>query len=398
MNVPPLTQPKSRIQSIDILRGAVMIIMALDHVRDFFHIHAFDDDPTNLATTTPLLFFTRIITHFCAPVFLLLSGTSAFLAGQKRSKSEHSLFLVKRGLWLVVVEFAVITLGWTFNPFYNVFIMQVIWAIGWSMVILGIMVRTSNSVILVTGFILFFGHNILDFVQVPHQGVPGVLWTIFFKAAFTFLPTGDNRGFLDVYAILPWTGVMLLGYSMGRFFVSSYDPAKRKKVLVNLGLILLTIFVVLRYTNIYGDPKPWSTQKDGLYTFFSFINVTKYPVSLLYLCMTIGPALLILAALEKVQNKFTGILMIYGKVPFLYYVLHFYLLHLIAVVLFFATGHGANEIVDPQLPFLFRPMHYGYDLWVVYTIWIFVVVVLYWPCKWLNKYRSTHSQWWLSYV
>ncbi|HNP24758.1 MAG TPA: heparan-alpha-glucosaminide N-acetyltransferase domain-containing protein [Panacibacter sp.] len=398
MSNPSPARPTSRIQSIDILRGAVMLIMALDHARDFFHIHAFDDDPTNLATTTPLLFFTRIITHFCAPVFLLLSGTSAFLAGQKRTKSEQSIFLIKRGLWLVVVEFLVITLGWTFNPLYNVFIMQVIWAIGWSMVILGLLVRSSGTVIFITGLILFFGHNVLDFIQVPQQGTAGVLWTILFKASFTFLPIGENRGFLDVYAILPWTGVMLLGYSMGRFFLPSYGQSERRKVLAKLGLSLIALFVVLRYLNIYGDPKPWSVQKDGLYTFFSFINVTKYPVSLLYLCMTLGISLLVLAAIEKVQNKFTGILIIYGRVPFLYYVMHFYLMHLVAVVLFFATGHGANEIVDPQLPFLFRPMHYGYDLWVVYAVWLFVIVVLYWPCKWFNKYRSTHRQWWLSYV
>src|SRR6478735_9889524 len=153
----------NRILSIDILRGAVMIIMALDHVRDFFHIHAFDDDPTNLATTTPFLFFTRFITHFCAPVFLLLSGTSAFLAGQKTTKEEHSIFLIKRGLWLVLIEMTVITLGWTFNPLYNVFILQVIWAIGWSMVILGLLVRTNTTVIVITGCILFFGHNLLDY-------------------------------------------------------------------------------------------------------------------------------------------------------------------------------------------------------------------------------------------
>lgn len=394
----PLTQPTKRIHSIDILRGAVMIIMALDHVRDFFHIHAFDDDPTNLATTTPILFFTRIITHFCAPVFLLLSGTSAFLAGQKRNKKEHSLFLIKRGLWLVLVELVIITFGWTFNPLYNVFILQVIWAIGWSMIILGLLTRTSYSVIFVTGLILCFGHNLLDYIQPPQQGAALVFYTLFFKGAFTFLPIASNRGFLDIYAILPWTGVMLLGYSMGRFFVASYDQKKRKKVLINLGLAIIVLFILLRYSNFYGDPSPWSTQKDAFYTFFSFINVTKYPVSLLYLCMTIGPSLLILALIEQVQNKLTKVLTIYGKVPFLYYVLHFYLIHTIGVVLFFATGHGANEIVDPQLPFLFRPMHYGFDLWVVYLIWIFVVVVLYWPCKSFNQYRATHNQWWLSYV
>jgi uncharacterized membrane protein len=396
MNAP--LKPTGRILSIDILRGAVMIIMALDHVRDFFHIHAFDDDPTNLATTTPLLFFTRWITHFCAPVFLLLSGTSAFLAGQKTTTQQHSVFLIKRGLWLVFVELIVITLGWTFNPLYNVFILQVIWAIGWSMVILGLLVRTSNTVIFITGLVLLLGHNIFDFLIPPQQGIAGTLYVIFFKGAFTFFPIAENRGFLDIYAILPWASVMLLGYSMGRFFISAVEPKRRKKMLISTGLLLIVLFIILRYANIYGDPKPWSQQKDGVYTFLSFINTTKYPVSLLYLCMTIGPALLILAFIENIQNKVTSVLTIYGRVPFLYYVLHFYIIHTIAVILFFATGHGSNEIADPQLPFLFRPMHYGYDLWVVYAVWLFVIIVLYWPCKWFNKYRSTHHQWWLSYV
>lgn len=396
MNTP--LKPTSRILSIDILRGAVMLIMALDHVRDFFHIHAFDDDPTNLATTTPFLFFTRWITHFCAPVFLLLSGTSAFLAGQKMSKEQHSLFLVKRGLWLVVVEVTVITFGWTFNPLYNVLILQVIWAIGWSMVILGLLIRTSNMVIFITGLVLLLGHNIFDFLTPPQEGVTGVLYTILFKGAFAFLPIAENRGFLDVYAILPWTSVMLLGYSMGRFFTTSVNVVTRKKALIITGFSLIALFIILRFTNAYGDPQPWSQQKDGLYTLLSFINTTKYPASLLYLCMTIGPALLVLAMIENLQNKFTGILTIYGRVPFLYYVLHFYLIHTIGVIIFFATGHGTNEIIDPNLPFLFRPMHYGYDLWAVYAVWLFVIVVLYWPCKWFNTYRSTHHQWWLSYV
>ena len=287
------------------------------------------------------------------------------------------------------VELAVITLGWTFNALYNVMILQVIWAIGWSMVILGLLVRTSNTVILVTGLLLFFGHNLLDYAEVPQQGTAGVLWTIFFRAAFTFFPAGQNRGFLDIYAILPWTSVMLLGYSMGRYFVSSYDVGKRKKTLVRLGFTLIAIFLVLRLINLYGDPQPWSHQKDGLFTFLSFINTTKYPVSLLYLCMTIGPSLLILAIIERVQHTFTRVLTIYGKVPFLYYVLHFYIIHTIGVILFFATGHGTNEIINPNMPFLFRPQHYGFDLCVVYMIGVFVGGVLYWQGELFSLYRAS---------
>lgn len=387
-----------RILSIDILRGAVMIIMALDHVRDFFHIHAFDDDPTNLATTTPLLFFTRWITHFCAPVFLFLSGTSAFLAGQKKTKKEQSIFLIKRGLWLIIVELVVITLGWTFNPLYNVFILQVIWAIGCSMIILGLLVRTSVSIIFSLGVIITFGHNIIDYTIPPQDGVAYVVYTILFKGAFAFFPITEQRGFLDVYAIVPWTGIMLLGYATGKYFLPQVKTEKRKQVLMALGVSVTVLFIVLRLINQYGDPKPWATQPSFLYTIFSFVNTTKYPASLLYLCMTIGPALIILSLLENVNNKISSVLITYGRVPFLYYVLHFYLIHFFCVIAFFASGYGTNEIIDPNLPFLFRPVKFGFDLWVVYVVWLLVVVILYRPCKWFNQYRATHKQWWLSYV
>ena len=397
MNV-PLKQSTIRIQSIDILRGAVMLIMALDHVRDYFHLHAFDDNPTNLATTTPALFFTRWITHFCAPVFVFLSGTSAFLASQKKSIPEQSSFLIKRGLWLVFAELAIVTLGWTFNPLYNLLILQVIWAIGWSMIILGVLVRTSRTVIIIIGCILFLGHNLLDYANLPKEGAASVVWNLLFKANFAVYPLNDTHFILNVYAILPWTSIMLLGYGFGIFFKSSVTAAARKKALLVTGFSLTAAFIVLRFINTYGDPAPWSQQKDGLYSFLSFLNTTKYPCSLQYLCMTIGPALIVLALIENINNKITGVLTLYGRVPFFYYVVHLYLIHAIGVIFFFATGHGSNEIVDTQTPFLFRPLHYGFDLWVVYAVWIFVIVVLYWPCKWFNNYRATHKQWWLSYV
>lgn len=394
----PTKQSVHRILSIDILRGAVMLIMALDHVRDYFHLHAFDDDPTNLATTTPALFFTRWITHFCAPVFVFLSGTSAFLASQKKSVAQQSMFLIKRGIWLVFAEISIVTLAWTFNPLFNLLILQVIWAIGWSMIILGLLVRTSRTIIITVGFILFFGHNVLDYATLPTTGAAGVLWNVLFKANFAFYHFNDNHLALNVYAILPWTGVMLLGYGFGKFFRSPVTAAERKNASMTAGVSLTILFLLLRFINSYGDPSPWSVQKDGVYTLLSFLNTTKYPCSLQYLCMTLGPSLIILSLLESVKNKFTNILIIYGRVPFFYYVIHLFLIHAIGVVIFFATGHGSNEIVDTRTPFLFRPLHYGFDLTVVYAIWIFTIVVLYWPCKWFNNYRSSHNQWWLSYV
>ena len=393
-----LTQAKQRIQSIDILRGIVMLIMAIDHVRDFFHVTAFTDTPTNLATTTPQLFFTRWITHFCAPAFVFLSGTSAFLAGQKKSKKELSMFLIKRGLWLVLVENIVMTFAFTFNPLYNLFIWQVIWAIGWSMVILGLLVRTSLKIIIALGFIIVFGHDIIDFIQLPKQGAGNVLMTIFFTAFGARIKMDNTHFIFDLYAIIPWTGVMLLGYAFGTVYKQNIDAIKRRKTILTLGFAITIFFILLRFVNIYGDPSPWSTQKNGLFTFLSFLNTSKYPPSLCYTAMTLGPALIVLALTETIQNKFSRMLGMYGRVPFFYYILHFYLIHIICVILFYATGHTSKDIVDPNSPFLFRPQYFGFDLPIVYAIWLFVIIILYKPCKWFDDYRKTHHKWWLSYL
>jgi uncharacterized membrane protein len=393
-----LHQPKQRIQSIDILRGFVMLIMAIDHARDFFHITAFTDSPTNLATTTPQLFFTRWITHFCAPAFVFLSGTSAFLAGQRRTKKELSKFLITRGLWLVLVENIIMTFAFTFNPLYNLLVWQVIWVIGWSMVILGLLVHTSMKLIIALGVIIVFGHDLIDYIQIPKQGTGHVLMSIFFTAFGTQLKYGNQRFVFDLYAIIPWTGVMLLGYGFGKFFAKNYNAIKRRKIILTIGFAVTIFFIVLRLINSYGDPSHWSTQKNGLYTFFSFLNCSKYPPSLCYLSMTIGPALIFLSLIETVQNKFTNILSMYGRVPFFYYVLHFYLIHIICVILFYATGHTSKDIIDVNTPFFFRPLNFGFNLWIVYAIWLFVIVVLYKPCKWFDNYRKSHRQWWLSYL
>ncbi len=398
MNAVITQQLKNRIQSIDILRGFVMLIMAIDHVRDFFHITAFTDSPTNLATTTPQLFFTRWITHFCAPTFVFLSGTSAFLAGQKKSKKELSAFLIKRGIWLVLVENIILTLAFTFNPFYNLLIWQVIWAIGWSMIILGLLIHTSVKIIVVLGFIIVFGHDIIDYMLIPQHGTEHVLISILFTALGTQLKYGNQRFIFDLYAILPWTGVMLLGYGFGNLYKQNYDVMKRKKIILRTGISVTLYFTGMRLVNQYGDPAHWSTQKNSLYTFLSFLNVSKYPPSLCYTTMTIGPALILLSLIETIQNKFVNTLSMYGRVPFFYYILHFFLIHFICVILFFITGHTSKNIVDFNTPFLFRPQYFGFDLPVVYAIWLFVVLVLYKPCKWFDQYRKSHRQWWLSYI
>jgi uncharacterized membrane protein len=389
---------KYRIESIDILRGAIMLIMAIDHIRDFYHG---SPDPTDLSATTPILFFTRLMTHFCAPIFVFLSGISAYLAGTRRTENQLAMFLIKRGLWLLLVEVVFITLAITLNPFYNVLILQVIWAIGASMILLGllIMFRAPLAVIGIIGAIIFFGHNILDIVKVGDIDKT-FAWKLLLssKGFGTFWPLGPNRGMLLAYALLPWTGVMFLGYVFGTLYNKTYDALKRKRTLLYTGLGLLLFFVVLRCINYYGDPEPWAVQKTTALTVISFLNVTKYPCSLLYLSLTLGTGLVILATVENVKNKFTSILIVFGNVPFFYYICHWYLIRLSTVIVFFAQGYSTSQIVNPRQPLLFQPPGYGFSLFGVYVIWFCVMLILYFPCKWFSKYKKTHQQWWLSYL
>jgi uncharacterized membrane protein len=381
-----------------------MVIMALDHVRDFFYRAELSKaadaamDPTNMETTYPALFFTRWITHFCAPVFVLLAGTSIYLMGQRLTKNELSTFLLKRGLWLVLVEVIIVTFSWTFNPLYHLIILQVIWAIGASMIVMALCVQLPYKTIFGLGLIIVVGHNILDFPNFTDVK-QNLLMQFLYSANFSVHAYAPNHFFLIVYSFLPWTGVMLLGYCLGKLFVSDVDAVYRRKILMRLGLGITIAFVVVRFINIYGDPLPWTSQPRGMtYTFLSFLNVNKYPPSLSFLCMAIGPALLLLVLFEKIQSRFTSIMNIYGRVPMFYYVLHFYLIHLILVFVFFAQGFGAKDIISPNNPFFFRPNGVGFGLIGVYIVWITVVVLLFPLCKKFATYKSSHKQWWLSYI
>ncbi len=390
----PIGRTAYRINSIDLLRGLIMIIMALDHTRDFFHIEAFTGDPTNMQTTTPFLFFTRWITHFCAPVFIFLAGTSAYLQSLRKSKAELSGFLVKRGLWLILVEVFIMSLGISFDIYFSNIFLQTIWAIGISMVILGAAIWMPYAAIFIIGTLIVFGHNLLDYYEAGKQQF-GVIYSILHRTAFYPIGEGRTVGFL--YPFLPWTGLMMLGYCLGRLFMD--DEGKRKKRLLSLGLLIIGLFIVLRAFDIYGDPFKWSEQKNVLFTFMSFLNTTKYPPSLLYLCMTIGPALVFLA-LAKGNSRLAKIITVYGRVPFLYYVLHFYLIHLVSSLLFLSRGHsfaeGWNGI--PGFPFKFVFPGEGYSLGIVYLVWILIVAALYPVCKWFGEYKRKNKQWWLSYL
>jgi len=394
------TLMKNRVQSLDILRGTVMVIMALDHVRDFFYnptgnMQSAGLNPTDMATTFPMLFFTRWITHFCAPIFVFLAGTSAYLMSQRKTKKETSAFLLKRGLWLIAVEIVLITLAISFNPLYNLIFLQVIWVIGCSMIILSGLIYLPYRAILAIGLIIVFLHNTLNFVQLPKSIVTDVLYSALFSVYF-YAP---DRVIVFLYAIVPWSGIMMLGYCFGKLYMPDIDAAVRKKKLLYMGVGLISLFILLRLVNVYGDPEKWAVQPRGpVYTFLSFLNVNKYPPSLFYFCMTVGTGMLALRWLEGRSNVYTRFMNVFGRVPFFYYVLHFYLIHGLLVILFYAKGYTSKDIINPNSPFLFTPNGLGLSLLGVYVVWALVIIIMYPLCKRYNAYKSTHHQWWLSYV
>ena len=394
-----ITVNKSRIQSIDLLRGVVMIIMALDHCRDFFHAEGMTGDPTNMATTTPILFFTRWITHFCAPIFVFLAGTSGWLQASKKSKKELSLFLITRGLWLMLMEVTIINFSFFFDPHFTTIGLQTIWSIGISMVILGGMIWLPFYVILATGLLIVLGHNGLDLYEQGFKEQPGFWYSLVHQVGF--YPLWGNHNVLILYPFLSWSGLMMLGYCFGKV-VSNADEKERNKTMWMLGAIVIVFFIALRATNMYGDPDHWSKQKDGVFTVLSFLNTHKYPPSLLYMCMTIGPAMIFLAIFSKARNKLVSIISVYGRVPFFYYIIHFYLIHVVASICFFARGHSFAQGLKSNLPG-FNPNFVepgeGFSLPIVYAIWIAIIIILYPVCKWYDKYKSAHkNNKWLSYL
>jgi uncharacterized membrane protein len=390
---------KARIESIDLLRGIVMIIMALDHARDYFNRSAYLFDPTDLQHTTIALFLTRWITHFCAPVFMLLSGISAWLYERKNGRAAAAFFLLTRGLWLIVAELFIVTLGWTFNLHYGIFILQVIWAFGISMIVLSGLLYARRGMLLVIALLLIGGHDLLDGIHVSGSGFPAILWSfLHVQAGFTAGPINFFVG----YPILPWIGLIALGYWFGDLYDPNRDPAERRRLLRRLGWGAIGLFILLRAADGYGDPSPWSAQRNLAYTVLSFINVSKYPPSLLYILMTIGPALLFLAAAEKPLTALTRPLAVIGRVPMFYYLVHIYFLHALAVVAAAVSGFPPAAMVNltnwvtanPQLK------GYGFGLDIVYAVWIGTVIILYPLCRWFDRYKRSHvaQRKWLSYL
>lgn len=393
-----ITTIKNRITSIDFLRGTIMIIMALDHVRDYLYSGSFLFDPLDLDKTNGLLFFTRWITHFCAPIFMLLAGTSAFLMSRKKTQKELSVFLVKRGLWLVFLELVVVNFGWNFNIAFPMLLFITIWALGISMIVLAALIHLPKKLILVCCLVVIFGHNLFDGFHVNGNTLSAFGWAMLHdQRPFMW----HNEILLVGYPIIPLVAIMPLGYCLGQLYTPEYSVEKRKKTLFLLGASSIVLFIVIRYINVYGDPVKWSMQKDAFFTFLSFIKVNKYPPSLLYVLLTLGGASLFLAFTEKVQNGLVKVVSVYGRVPMFYYIIHIYIIHLIAMVASaFTPGQNWKIwILDKPIWFTSDLKGYGFSLPVAYLVWVIIVVGLYPLCKRYDAYKQAHKEkWWLSYL
>jgi uncharacterized membrane protein len=379
-----------RIESIDVVRGGVMILMALDHVRDFFGYPGVN--PTNLATTTAALFLTRWITHLCAPVFFLLTGTGAYLSLRGKSKRELSRFLLTRGCWLIFLELVPLRcLGLQFNFDYHVTILMVLWALGWSMIVLSALVYLPDFVVIAFGVVMVATHNLLDSVRLSNP-----LWTIL-HAQNVILATPNHVVFM-AYPLIPWVGVTAVGYGLGQIY--SWPAARRKVLLARLGLSLMTAFCVLRGINRYGDAQRWAPQKSAAFTVISFLNTTKYPPSLVFLLMTLGPALLCLRALEARTPPVLQPVLTFGKVPLFYYALHIPLIHIIAVIVCYIRYGQVHWMFESpglgQFP-ITAPPSWGFSLASTYLIWVVVVLALYPLCRRFAALKQRRDDPWLSY-
>jgi uncharacterized membrane protein len=380
-----------RIESIDVVRGVIMILMALDHTRDFFGNSSLN--PTDPAATTIPLFFTRWVTHFCAPVFFLLTGTGAYLSLRKKSKKELSRFLFTRGLWLIFLEVVVVRcLGWQFNFDYHLILLNVLWALGWAMITLSVLVYLPAPVVATFGVVMIATHNLFDSIESTNP-----IWTILHSAP-GFILNQPGRIIFVAYALIPWVGVTAAGYGLGQIY--SWPSERRRALLLPLGMGLIATFFILRGINLYGDPLPWSTQRSAVFTALSFLNATKYPPSLLFLLMTLGPALLFLWAVDAGAPQWLRPVLIVGKVPMFYYLLHIPLIHLTAVVVCYARYGQVHWMFESATLDHFpitTPPGWGYSLPIVYLVWVCVVLALYPLCRWFAGLKRRRGDLWISY-
>jgi uncharacterized membrane protein len=377
-----------------------MIIMALDHVRDFFHVGAMSFSPTDLTRTTPILFFTRWITHFCMPVFMFAAGMGMFLFEHSHTKGQLSRFLWTRGLWFILLELTVMqpAYNFSFSSRFMLFLL-ILWIFGICMIAMAALIRLPVRWLAALSVAVILFHNCLDGIDASRFGSAAWVWVLLHQPG---LVRFAGRTFRVPYTFIPWIAVMAAGYCFGRVFL--LEPAARQRILLRVGLALTIGFVVIRSVNRYGDPAPWTHQKSFLFDVLSFLNCTKYPASLDFLLMTLGPALLVLAYLGRRSFKVSNPLIVFGRVPMFYFILHFYLIHvLIVLASWLRYGGAAAKFTFTPVPSMGGPQQlfpagFGYSLWVVYAVWLLVVVSLYPVCRWFAKVKSTRRDWWLSYL
>jgi uncharacterized membrane protein len=381
--------PRLRLDSIDLLRGLVMVLMALDHTRDFFASGG--PNPRDLAD--PALFLTRWVTHFCAPIFIFLAGVSAYLYGRRsRSVGEVSWLLLTRGLWLVLIEFTVMRFCWTFSFHIHFFVLQVIWVIGASMIVLAGLVHLPRWVIATIGLAMIAGHNLLDHIRDEDLGSVAWLWKLLHQPGP--IEIGPQITLFVLYTVVPWSGVMAAGYALGPVF--GLEPRRRRSFLLTAGIAVTAAFVVLRATNLYGDPTAWSMQSSFFGTLLSFINCEKYPPSLLFLMMTLGPALILVALCERARGALTSCIINFGRVPFFFYVVHIAFIHALAVGFAWITLGDIGWTFGSFLSQ--KPAAYGLNLLGIYAVWLCVVIALYPPCHWFASLKRERREWWWSYL
>jgi len=401
---PPAATPaaparRTRVDSVDLLRGAVMVLMLLDHTREFVHRDAPFFDAADLSRTTTVLFLTRWVTHFCAPAFVFLAGTGAALQlARGKTAAELRRFLLTRGAWLVFLEFTVIRFGVVFDLDYRAFagMLQVIWAIGVSMMVLAALLGLRTRWIAALGIAIVALHNLADRWPVPpapEPGFAGKLWMVLHQPGFIRVL---GAPMFVIYPLLPWIGVLLCGFALGRVY--TWDAARRRRLLVRLGTGMIAAFVLIRATNLYGDPRPWAVQKSAVFTVLSFVNTAKYPPSLLFLLMTLGPALLVLAWAETTRRGPAGrALVTFGRVPMFYYLLQWFVAHGIALLLSLAAGKPTGHLFG--FPGAVKPQPgAGFSLGVAYLCWIAGAAILYPLCRWFAALKQRRHDWWLSYL
>jgi uncharacterized membrane protein len=379
-----------------------MVIMALDHTRDYFTNLTFE--PEDLSHTYGALFFTRFITHFCAPVFSLLAGTGAYLAVSRgRTIGEVSRFFWTRGLWLIFMEFTIIGFGWAFT--LPLGLAGVIWVLGLSMIVMALIVRLPIRWIAAFGIVMVAGHNLLDGISADSLGKFSWLWTILHATPGMIMIKPGQPALFVLYPLIPWVGVMACGYAIGALLLRP----DRRKIFFYIGLALTAAFFVLRGINHYGNGATgypfslghWTSQPSAELTAISFLNTLKYPPSLDYLLMTLGPALMVLAWFDtmRAEQRISRILLPYGRVPMFYYVIHIYLIHSMAVLVAWLSHQPATWLWHGAFFLQPRPADYGHDLPFVYLMWVIAVAILYFPCRWFMEFKQQHRDWrWLSYL